>query len=109
MLVSIARDIEAAKIAKEELAFRKSTQSDRVKSIEDEIAEYEKRNEVLMANINDVKSQAEQLRTKAASSNENIGEQIENRNNLEKRSGELRILERTKARKEKTFRRNSSS
>ena len=97
LLVSIARDIEAAKIAKEELAFRKSTQSDRVKSIEDEIAEYEKRNEVLMANINDVKSQAEQLRTKAASSNENIGEQIENRNNLEKRSGELRILERTKS------------
>lgn len=97
LLVSIARDIEAAKIAKEELVLRKSTQSDRVKSIEDEIAEYEKRNEILMSNINDVKFQASQLRAKAASSNENIGEQIENRNNLEKRSGELRILERTKS------------
>lgn len=97
LLVSVARDIEAAKIAKEELVLRKSTQSDRVKSIEDEIAEYKKRNEILMANINDVKSQADQLRAKAASSNENIGEQIENRNNLEKRSGELRILERTKS------------
>lgn len=97
LLVSVARDIEAAKIAKEELVLRKSTQSDRVKSIEDEIAEYKKRNEILMANINEVKSQAEKLRAKAASSNENIGEQIENRNNLEKRSGELRILERTKS------------
>lgn len=97
LLVSVARDIEAAKIAKEELVLRKSTQSDRVKSIEDEIAEYKKRNEILMANINEVKSQAEKLRAKAASSNENIGEQIENRNNFEKRSGELRILERTKS------------
>ncbi len=97
LLVSVARDIEAAKIAKEELVLRKSTQSDRVKSIEDEIAEYKKRNEILMANINEVKSQADKLRAKAAYSNENIGEQIENRNNLEKRSGELRILERTKS------------
>lgn len=95
-LVSLARDAEAAKIAAEELKLRKSTQSDRVKNIEDEIKEIELRNENLIASINDVKNSALELRKKASVSNENITEKIETRNSLEKRSGELRLLERNK-------------
>ncbi len=96
-LVSLARDIEAAKIFCEELSLRKSTQSDRVKSIEQEIALYESRNNTLQQDINNVKESAEELRRRVSSSNDSIKEQIEERNNLEKRSGELRLLERNKA------------
>jgi len=96
-LVSLARDIEAAKIFCEELSLRKSTQSDRVKSIEQEIALYESRNKALQQDINNVKEAADGLRRKVSNSNESIREQIEERNNLEKRSGELRLLERNKA------------
>lgn len=96
-LVSLARDIEAAKIFCEELSLRKSTQSDRVKSIKQEIALYESRNNTLQQDINNVKESAEELRRRVSSSNDSIKEQIEERNNLEKRSGELRLLERNKA------------
>ncbi len=96
-LVSLARDIEAAKIFCEELSLRKSTQSDRVKSIKQEIALYESRNNTLQNDINNVKEAADELRRKVSNSNESIREQIEERNNLEKRSGELRLLERNKA------------
>jgi len=95
-LVSSARDIEAAKLAVEELNLRKSTQSDRVKTIEEEIAEIEARNENLTASINDVRNAAAELRKRAEHSNESAAEQIEKRNALEKRSGELRLLERSK-------------
>lgn len=95
-LVSAARDIEAAKLAVEELNLRKTTQSDRVKTIEEEISEIEARNENLTASINDVKHAAAELRQKAEHSNESAAEQIEKRNALEKRSGELRLLERNK-------------
>lgn len=95
-LVSLARDIEAAKISCEELNLRKSTQSDRVKSIEQEIDLYESRNKTLQNDILSVKKAADALREQANASNESIKEQIENRNALEKRSGELRILERNK-------------
>ena len=64
--------------------------------IEDEIKEIELRNENLIASINDVKNSALELRKKASVSNENITEKIETRNSLEKRSGELRLLERNK-------------
>lgn len=95
-LVSLARDMEAAKISCEELNLRKSTQSDRVKNIEEEIALYVSRNESLQSDIDSVRKTAEELRAKANASNESIKEQIEERNNLEKRSGELRLLERNK-------------
>lgn len=95
-LVSLARDIEAAKIACEELNLRKSTQSDRVKSIEEEIALYVSRNESLQSDIDSVRKTAKELRAKANASNENIKDHIEKRDGLEKRSGELRLLERNK-------------
>lgn len=95
-LVSLARDIEAAKIFCEELNLRKSTQSDRVKSIEEEIALYVSRNESLQNDIDSVRKTAKELRAKANVSNENIKDRIEKRDGLEKRSGELRLLERNK-------------
>lgn len=95
-LVSAARDMEAAKISCEEFELRKSTQSDRVKSIEDEIKVFSQRNEALQLQIGNVRKEAEELRKKAAASNESIKDKIEKRNELEKRSGELRLLERNK-------------
>ena len=95
-IVSLERDVEAAKLAVEELKLRKSTQSDRVKSIEEEIADIESKNENLIKTGNDIKAQAEEYRKKATSSNEDVSDRIEARNELEKRSGELRLLERNK-------------
>lgn len=95
-LVAIAKDSEAAKISIEELELRKNTQSDRAKSIEEEIKIIEDRNKNLLAKINEVKAQANELRKKAQESNSEIEKQILDRNEFEKRSGELRILERNK-------------
>ena len=95
-IVSLERDVEAARLAVEELKLRKSTQSDRVKSIEEEIADIESKNENLIKKVNDIKAQAEEYRKKANSSNEDVSDRIEARNELEKRSGELRLLERNK-------------
>ena len=95
-LVAIAKDSEAAKISIEELELRKNTQSDRAKSIEEEIKIIEDRNKNLLATINEVKAQANELRKKAQESNSEIEKQILDRNEFEKRSGELRILERNK-------------
>lgn len=95
-LVTLAKDTQTAKISIEELEMRKSTQSDRVKSIEEEISIIEERNKQLLSQINEVKAQAAVLRQKAKASDDNISSQIEERNGLEKRSGELRLLERNK-------------
>lgn len=95
-LVTFAKDTQTAKISIEELEMRKSTQSDRVKSIEEEISIIEERNKQLLSQIHEVKAQADALRQKAKESDDNISSQIEERNGLEKRSGELRLLERNK-------------
>lgn len=95
-LVTLAKDTQTAKISIEELEMRKSMQSDRVKSIEEEISIIEERNKQLLSQIHEVKAQADALRQKAKESDDNISSQIEERNGLEKRSGELRLLERNK-------------
>lgn len=95
-LVTLTKDTQTAKISIEELEMRKSTQSDRVKSIEEEISIIEERNKQLLSQIHEVKAQADALRQKAKESDDNISSQIEERNGLEKRSGELRLLERNK-------------
>lgn len=95
-LVTLAKDTEAAKLSIEELEIRRSTQSDRVKSIEQEIADIEERNSLLLKQIEDVNTQAQALRQKAKESDDNVAQQIEQRNACEKRSGELRLLERNK-------------
>ena len=92
-LVTLTKDSEAARLSVEELELRKSTQSDRVKNITDEINGIKAKNENLMLSINDVKAQADELRQKASESNDAVTQKIENRNELEKRSNELRAKE----------------
>lgn len=95
-IVSIERDTAAAKLAVQELIQRKSDQSGKVKSIEDEIAEIESKNETLIDAINAIKAQAEEFRRQAQGLGVRISDKIESRNAFEKRSGELRVLERNK-------------
>lgn len=92
-LVTLTKDSEAARLSVEELELRKSTQSDRVKNITDEINEIKAKNENLMLSINDVKAQADELRQKASESNDAVTQKIDDRNELEKRSNELRAKE----------------
>lgn len=92
-LVTLTKDSEAARLSVEELKLRKSTQSDRVKNITDEINGIKAKNENLMLSINDVKAQADELRQKASESNDAVTQKIEDRNELEKRSNELRAKE----------------
>lgn len=92
-LVTLTKDSEAARLSVEELELRKSTQSDRVKNITDEINGIKAKNENLMLSINDVKAQADELRQKASESNDAVMQKIEDRNELEKRSNELRAKE----------------
>ncbi len=92
-LVTLTKDSEAARLSVEELELRKSTQSDRVRNITDEINGIKAKNENLMLSINDVKAQADELRQKASESNDAVTQKIEDRNELEKRSNELRAKE----------------
>ena len=92
-LVTLTKDSEAARLSVEELELRKSTQSDRVKNITDEINGIKAKNENLMLSINDVKAQADELRQKASESNDAVTQKTEDRNELEKRSNELRAKE----------------
>lgn len=95
-LVTIEKDAQAAQLNIEELNLRKNTQQDRVKSISDEIDEIRKNNEILLLSIEEVKTTANNLREKAQTSDDLLKDRIEKRNELEKRSGELRLLERVK-------------
>lgn len=95
-LMSLIKDNETARESISELEVRKDTQSDRVRTIEDEIREIEGRNSELLSRIDQVKSQADELRAKAAEAEKNVSLEIEKRDALEKRSGELRVLERNK-------------
>jgi len=54
------------------------------------------KNENLIAGINEIKAEANEFRKKASNSNADVSNQLERRNELEKRSTELRVLERNK-------------
>ena len=95
-LVTLAKDNETAKLSVEELNLRKNTQSDRVKTIWDEIKVIEERNQALLISINEIKANANDLRIKAEQSNNDVSAQIEQRNELEKRTTELRGEEKIK-------------
>ncbi|MDD6602912.1 MAG: chromosome segregation protein SMC [Eubacteriales bacterium] len=95
-LVTLAKDTEAAKLNIEELNLRRSTQSQRTKAINDDIAEINKRSENLKLTIADIQAQADALRAKAHESQGDIQGKIEERNQLEKRSVQLRNEEKEK-------------
>ena len=95
-LVTLTKDTEAARQAVIELELRKANQSDRVKSINDEIAEINAKNEALLLSINDINSQADALRKRAAEAGESVQSEIEHRNELEKQTNELRADEKAR-------------
>lgn len=95
-LVTLAKDSESARLSVEELELRKNTQSDRVKSIADEISAIEERNKNLLLSIEEIKNNANELREKAKQSDDEVQSQINRRNELEKRTAELRGNEKIK-------------
>lgn len=95
-MVAVVKDNETAKAAIEELEIRKNTQSDRVRSIEQEISAVSEKNNDLSAQISIIESKANELRKKAAETEKAIEGKIDQRDSFEKRSGELRTLERNK-------------
>ncbi len=95
-LVAIVKENESSKISVEELKGRISGESERVRTIENEISEIESRNEEIKKSINGIKEQANALREKVQQSEKGVSTLIDRRNSLEKRSSELRLLERQK-------------
>ena len=65
--------------------------------IEKEIASIREKSDVLKTQIEQIKQQAQALRERSGSSANEIAELIESRNDLDKRSSELRTLERNKS------------
>lgn len=95
-IVTLTKDTEAAKLNIEELKLRKSTQSDRARTINDEIDDISKKNDALRLTIADIKAQADALRARAQESQDDIQSKISQRNEFEKRTSELRALEKDK-------------
>lgn len=95
-LVTLAKDSQAASLSIEELELRKSTQSGRVSEIENEISLINSKSEELKAQIEQIMAQAQKLREKSACSANEIESLIEKRNELDKRSADLRTLEKAK-------------
>ena len=95
-LVTVAKDSQAASLAIEELELRRTAQSGRVGEIEREIAELQSKNEELGAQILEIKKAASALRESSAQSARQIEEFIAQRDELDKKSAQLRVLERNK-------------
>ena len=95
-LVTLAKDSQAANLSIEELELRKSTQSNRVSEIENEIELINAKSEELKAQIEKIMAEAQSLREKSAGSANEIDSLIEKRNELDKRSADLRTLEKAK-------------
>lgn len=95
-LVTLAKDSQAASLSIEELEFRKSTQSDRVSEIKNEIELINSKSEELKSQIEQIMAQAQSLREKSAGSANEIDSLVEKRNELDKRSADLRMLEKAK-------------
>lgn len=96
-LVTLAKDSQAASLSIDELKLRRSTQSDRVSAIEKEIEEINSASEELKIQVAKIKEEAQSLRERSGSSADDIAALIESRNGLDKRSAELRTLERNKS------------
>lgn len=95
-IMTALKDTENAKSIIADLEARKSSQSGRLSSIQTEIQEIHSKSDEIRATIDAVKAQAEALRTKSLTAQEEIEALHQKRGALEKRSGELRLLERTR-------------
>lgn len=95
-IVTAANDCENAKAAIAELEQRKVSHKGRLGSIQAEIEAIRQKNETLSHSILEIREAAATLREKAKLSAGEIERTNERRNAFEKRSGELRLLERAK-------------
>ncbi|MCD7796195.1 MAG: chromosome segregation protein SMC [Clostridiales bacterium] len=94
--VTLAKDTESARISVEELKQRKSTESDKMKSIESEINSISDKNKELTLSAEKIRLDAKKLREQAKQSDDEITLQINRRNDIEKHTAELRNLEKEK-------------
>ena len=95
-LVTLAKDAESAKVSIEELELRRSTQSYKVKSINDEIALVEEQIALIKSSADAASREAEELRAKAKETEEAVTALIASRNELEKSSSQMNAAEKDK-------------
>lgn len=96
-LVTLAKDSEAAKLTIEDLQARKNSENSRVQSTMEEIAAIEEQSATLRAAVTQLQTAAQTLRNQSTDSDASVKDKLEQRNLLEKRSNELRLLERNKS------------
>ncbi|MCR5208300.1 MAG: chromosome segregation protein SMC, partial [Eubacterium sp.] len=95
-IVTLAKDIEAARRTIDDLRLRQLTQSDRARSIYEEIALLEKQNEELASSVERVKEEARKFRDESARTGERVTALIGIRNELEKSINEMNSAEKEK-------------
>lgn len=96
-LLSAQKDYQAKLMSIEQLNERKNSQGGREQELLDEIKEIESRSEETKRVIEELKVKALNLRKDSDGSKDYVDKIIEERNSLEARSSQLRILERTKS------------
>lgn len=96
-LLSAQKDYQAKLMSIEQLNERKNSQGGREQELLDEIKEIESRSEETKRVIEELKLKAQNLRKDSDGSKDYVDKIIEERNSLEARSSQLRILERTKS------------
>lgn len=96
-LLSAQKDYQAKLMSIEQLNERKNSQGGREQELLDEIKEIESRSEETKRVIEELKVKAQNLRKDSDGSKDSVDKIIEERNSLEVRSSQLRILERTKS------------
>lgn len=96
-LLSAQKDYQAKLMSIEQLNERKNSQGGREHELLDEIKEIESRSEETKRVIEELKLKAQNLRKDSDGSKDSVDKIIEERNSLEVRSSQLRILERTKS------------
>lgn len=96
-LLSAQKDYQAKLMSIEQLKERKNSQGGREQELLDEIKEIESRSEETKRVIEELKVKAQNLRQDSDGSKDSVDKIIEERNSLEARSSQLRILERTKS------------
>ncbi|MEG2080590.1 MAG: chromosome segregation protein SMC [Oscillospiraceae bacterium] len=97
LILTFQKDIEANEDTVERLNGRKTTSGDRMAELGDEIKAINAKNEILKNDINNISITVSNLRNNNTDAREKIEELIKNRDEFEKQSNELRLLERAKS------------
>ncbi|MEG0545928.1 MAG: chromosome segregation protein SMC [Oscillospiraceae bacterium] len=97
LILTFQKDIEANEDTVQRLNGRKTTSGDRMAELGDEIKAINAKNEILKNDINNISITVSNLRNNNTDAREKIEELIKNRDEFEKQSNELRLLERAKS------------